>query len=176
MERSTPTARKISAPTHARRAVDPTSQFDLEFENVVGTGYITAKPTPNDRVVAYVDVRRNEPDLLDGRIQVPPVPFTLGILPSFGPIDGLFLGATYDRTVERRTATAGVGWSHTFGYRNVLNAAVFATGFKRGSDESSLARLRHRYSAHSAALQTIKTKIEQQTYLGASVTPMALAT
>ena len=67
----------------------PTSQFNLQFENISGTGYITAKPTPNDRIVAYFDMRRNEPDLLGGLvIQVPPVPFTLGVLPGFGPVDG----------------------------------------------------------------------------------------
>ena len=146
----------------------PTSQFNLQFENISGTGYITAKPTPNDRIVAYFDMRRNEPDLLGGLvIQVPPVPFTLGLLPGFGPVDGLFLGATYDRTVDDATASGALGWSHTFGYRNVLNAAVFATGFKRDSDESSLVVFDTALFGTLAGLQTVETRTEQQSYLGA---------
>ena len=45
--------------THTEEGfIDPTSQFNLEFKNVVGTGYITAKPTPDDRVVAYVNANQ----------------------------------------------------------------------------------------------------------------------
>ena len=46
MDSSAPIVRTTSAPTPTPGFVDPTSQFDLEFKNVIGTGYITAKPTP----------------------------------------------------------------------------------------------------------------------------------
>ena len=112
-------------------------------------------------------MRRNEPDLLGGLvIQVPPVPFTLGVLPGFGPVDGLFLGATYDRTVDDATASGALGWSHTFGYRNVLNTAVFATGFKRDSDESSLVVFDTALFGTLAGQQTAEASTEQQTYWG----------
>ena len=160
--------------THTEEGfVDPTSQFELEFKNVIGTGYITAKPTPYDRVVAYVNANRSEPNLLDGvQVAVPPIPD----IPLIDPLTGTLLGGTYDRTVEQRTATAGVGWSHTFGYRNVLNAAVFASGFDRANDESGVLLFDTVLGIFGGA-QTINTELEQQSCVGApSVTLMALAT
>jgi tetratricopeptide (TPR) repeat protein len=123
--------------------VEPTSQFDLQFKNVIGTGYITAKPTPYDRVVAFANFQQNEPDLLDGVQVISPPVFVVYDIPDSSIPGGLVVpalvsGGTYDRTVDDKTATAGVGWSHTFGYRNILNAAVFASGFERSSQESGV--------------------------------------
>ncbi len=103
----------------------PNILFDLEDKLVSGTGFVTARPTPNDRLVAYVDLRSNKDDLRDG-LFVP--------VPSIPP----FVGGTYDRELNDQTGAMGLGWSHTFGYRNVLNAAVFASGLDRKSDESGL--------------------------------------
>ncbi|AEG55959.1 FecR domain-containing protein [Sinorhizobium meliloti] len=67
-----------------------------------GNGYLTATPTPDDRVVAYA----NYADVDDVR-ELFPVP------PAFA-FDG-----------ESSVLLSGVAWSHTFGYRNVANAALF---------------------------------------------------
>ncbi|PZO79897.1 MAG: TonB-dependent receptor [Mesorhizobium amorphae] len=113
--------------------------FTLENEDFSGIGYIAAKPTPNDRVVAYVDVRQDidvlgdylvTPALriFDERIDLDPDPD--GVLPA----DFFRLGSAAERRVEDRSLTSGLAWSHTFGYRNVASAAVFASGFERSSD------------------------------------------
>ena len=116
-------------------------------------------------------MRSNEPDLL-GRplILVAPIPFTLRHSPRFGPVDGIFLGSAYERTIDDKAAAAGVGWSHTFGYRNVLNAAVFATGFKRDGDETSLIVFDTALLGPLAGRQTFESRTEQQ-YLSGSGEP-----
>ncbi|WP_437353594.1 FecR domain-containing protein [Neorhizobium petrolearium] len=89
-----------------RRAIDLGSLFDLydEQEMLSGTGYLTASPTPDDRFVAYVNHGKNINEL---SFIIPP------------------LTTPYD--VTNTFTTAGVGWSHTVGYRNVVNAALFYT-------------------------------------------------
>ncbi|MBX3578442.1 MAG: FecR domain-containing protein [Rhizobiaceae bacterium] len=107
----------------------PTVLFDLGYEDISGVGYLTARPTPNDRVVAYVNVRDGDQALTDAIvIPVPPV-----ILPGPISIDAI----TFDRRVEDKTGEAGVAWSHTFGHRNVASAALFASGYRRASDEAA---------------------------------------
>ena len=130
--------------------VDPTSQFNLEFENVVGTGYITAKPTPYDRVVAYVDLEHSEPDLLDGvLVLTPPVSlvYSVPVPGGFFPLPAILSVAPTTGRSTTKPPPLEFGWSHTFGYRNVLNAAVFATGFERHSDEGG--RVGQRRGNHS---------------------------
>ncbi|HWK68699.1 MAG TPA: FecR domain-containing protein [Rhizobiaceae bacterium] len=107
----------------------PNAQFDLNYENLSGTGYLTARPTPNDRVVVYADVRNDEADLLNAIV----VPLEPIVLPGLN-IDAL----SYDRTVNDKTGNAGVAWSHTFGYRNVGNVAMFGSGFRRESDQAAI--------------------------------------
>lgn len=102
----------------------PNVQFDLGLDNIAGTGYLTARPTPYDRVVAYVDVRDTRSSLTDAVVvPFPPVP----------PFDAI----GYDRVVNDKTGEAGVAWSHTYGYRNVGNVAVFGSGFRRNSHEEA---------------------------------------
>lgn len=108
----------------------PNAQFDLNYENLSGTGYLTARPTPNDRVVVYADVRDDDADLRNA-IFIPLQPIEL--LPGLN-IDAL----SYDRTVNDKTGNAGVAWSHTLGYRNVGNVALFGSGFRRQSDQSAI--------------------------------------
>jgi tetratricopeptide (TPR) repeat protein len=105
--------------TGVRRGDDPaTGQFDLGDEQLSGTGFVTAKPTPDDNVVAYVDVRDTDYDL------------TAIADPSVFP-----LGATLSDTSNSRSAVGGLGWSHTFGYRNVASIGLFGSD----STASSLA-------------------------------------
>lgn len=97
--------------TGVRRGDDPaTGQFDLGDELVSGTGFLTAKPTPDDRFVAYVDVRRTDLDLA----AVPD--------PTVFP-----LGATLSDTTNSRGTVGGIAWSHTFGYRNVASIGLFGS-------------------------------------------------
>ena len=96
---------------------------------VTGVGYVTAQPTPNDRLVAFANIQNLDSRLSDGLfVPVPPIP--LG-----GGFD--LLGVAYDREVNDRTGSYGAGWSHTFGYRNVTNAALFVSGFERNSNEAA---------------------------------------
>lgn len=142
----------------------PTAQFDLDFETLGGIGYLTAKPTPYDRVVLFANATKNEPDLLGGVfLSVPPVP---GI--PLGPpgFTATLLGSTYDRTVEENSATGGLGWSHTIGHRNVVNAAVFLSGFKRQSNEGAVLLLDTPLGVFGGAT-TERTDLEQQGWVGA---------
>lgn len=112
----------------------PNSQFDLNYENLSGTGYLTARPTPYDRVVAYVDVRDDDADLRNA-IFIPLQPIELDPI----TLPGLTIDAlSYDRTVNDKTGNAGIAWSHTFGYQNVANVALFGSGFRRNSDQSAI--------------------------------------
>jgi tetratricopeptide (TPR) repeat protein len=114
------------------------ASFTLEDEDFSATGYIAAKPTPYDRVVAYVDARSDVDNIKDGAFDhEPDIPFLE--IPFFDvPDAGLALGwdsSTYDRDVQDQSLTSGLAWSHTFGYRNVVTAGVFSSGFDRSSDE-----------------------------------------
>lgn len=141
--------------------VEPTSRFDLELENVIGTGYLTAKPTPYDRVVFFVQAVENKPDLLDGLfLSIPPEPF------SIDQLDGAFLGSTFDRRVDDRQVTAGAGWSHTFGYRNVVNAAVFGSGFERDAEENAVIAFDTDFGTLGAQVTDQETT-EQEAWIGA---------
>jgi len=79
-------------------------RLERDLRILRGSGYITATPAPDDRIVAYATYS----DLTDLRQVFPaPSPVTLDDDSSL-----LF---------------SGVAWSHTFGHRNVGNAAVFFT-------------------------------------------------
>lgn len=107
----------------------PNTRFDMSDDVITGVGYVTAQPTPNDRLVAFANIQNLESRLTDAFfVPVPPIP--LG--PGFD-----LIGVAYDRDVEDRTNSYGAGWSHTFGYRNVTNAALFVSGFDRTSTEAS---------------------------------------
>ena len=91
--------------------------FDLDndIEILSGTGYVTASPTPDDRLIAYFSQSRRQDDL------------ELSILPPF---------LVYPYTLDTTFTTAGLGWSHTVGYRNVVNAALFYTAMDSDIDDS----------------------------------------
>ncbi|MBB3590547.1 tetratricopeptide (TPR) repeat protein [Rhizobium sp. BK529] len=96
--------------------------YTTENKLLTGNGYLTATVTPDDRIVAYVNHAKNDgtlnalsentgfADLLFG------VPFPLPLY-------------TAQDTVNEIT-NAGIGWSHTFGYENILNGALLYSGTK----------------------------------------------
>lgn len=85
---------------------------ERELRLIGGNGYVTASPTPDDRVVAFT----NFSDVDDAR-ELLPVPLEVEIGDdSSGVISGL-------------------AWSHTFGYRNVGNAALFFKELRTGDSE-----------------------------------------
>ena len=140
----------------------PTSQFDLQFENLSGIGYSPPSRRPTIASSPLSTLRgTNQTCWVASSSRSSPIPFPRTRRPST-----VLVGAAYDRTVDDKAATAGIGWSHTFGYRNVFNAAVFATGVERQSDESGFS-----FSTAAGPLvpvaSTINANSEQQTYLGA---------
>ncbi len=96
--------------------------LDADFEGDIrilsGNGYLTASPTPNDRLVFYGNYAKNDLGIRSSGIplEVLPPPFPL-------------FEIAVDRDDSLETASAGLGWSHTLGYRNVVNAALFYTEF-----------------------------------------------
>lgn len=74
--------------------------YDGETQLIGGTGYITATPTPDDRFVAYGQH-------FDSRF------------------DQTFSPTPIGRDERLKSTDAGVGWSHTFSFENVVNAAFF---------------------------------------------------
>lgn len=133
----------------------PNVQFDLGFDNIAGTGYLTARPTPYDRIVTYIDVRSNKSNLTDA------------VLVPFPPI-GLFDAVSYDRVVNDKTGEAGVAWSHTYGYRNVGNVAVFASGYRRKSHEEGILFGDFGFGLEPFAGRILDTTTEQNAYLAAA--------
>ncbi|MGO7955658.1 FecR domain-containing protein [Rhizobium leguminosarum] len=85
-------------------------------------GYLTATVTPDDRVVAFVNHGKNDGTLnaLSSNTGFMELLFRVPIpLPLY----------TTEETV-RESTYAGIGWSHTFAYENVLNGALLYSGSK----------------------------------------------
>lgn len=107
-------------------------RFDLEDDDVSGLFYGGAVPTPDDRFVVFADLRRDKDNLLNFTTEFDaPVPDTVPGFPGLG-----LLGGANQRDITDDSLSAGVGYSHTFGYRNVLNAGLFAAGFERSSTDT----------------------------------------
>jgi tetratricopeptide (TPR) repeat protein len=122
--------------------IETDTSFTLEDEDFSGTGYIAAKPTPYDRVVAYVDARSDVDNFNDGLFRFDPAPlFETVVIPEIGTIPFFLDAVEYEREVRDRSLASGLGWSHTFGYQNVANAAIFASGFERSSQETAVLTL-----------------------------------
>lgn len=94
---------------------------DLETENrlIGGNAYLTASPTAYDRMVFYVNHSKSEIER----------EFTVDSSALFGP--GSTLATHQD--VTGRLTNAGLGWSHTVSYQNVVNVALLYSGI--GSDD-----------------------------------------
>lgn len=141
----------------------PLVTFDLDDRQMTGVGYVTARPTPYDRVVAYFNAGNSRARLNDALIAFAP-PLILPIAPGVGlPIDAI----TYDRTLYSTSWTAGAGWSHTFGYRNVLNAGVFASGLDQSSHEEGSLFFTPLLGGVPLGSTTIDRSVEQSSVMGA---------
>ncbi len=116
-----------------------------ESRPISGTAYLTASPTPYDRVVVYYsrsDTDFNRNLLEDDR-----------------------LGSFSNNNLESSsiTSSGGIGWSHTAGYENVINAALL---FNAVSTKSSEYRDLAVIGIPIFALEENK-KITQDTYIAA---------
>ncbi|MGQ2928778.1 MAG: TonB-dependent receptor domain-containing protein [Neoaquamicrobium sediminum] len=136
----------------APSTLTPFVRFGLEDSSISGTSYLTARPTASDRVVAFAEFARPQSALTDAIVLLndPLIPFS---------------GIAYERDITVRQAKAGLGWSHTFAHRNVLNAAFFASSQDQTSREAGLL-----FDAPTATLlgsRDLENTSKQQTYLGA---------
>lgn len=100
---------------------------DLDTENKVlgGNGYLTASPTPYDRLVLYFNSAKNG---LSSDVEVSADAVLIG-----GP--GFVFPLSQERDVSSKVSNGGFGWSHTFSYRNVLNAALLYNDIKNKDDQ-----------------------------------------
>ncbi|WP_064694553.1 FecR domain-containing protein [Rhizobium aegyptiacum] len=96
-------------------------------------GYLTATVTPDDRVVAFINHGKND-GTLNATSQSTLLTDTLndalirlGVPPFIPTVD---LPLYTDRRATSEATNAGIGWSHTFGYENVLNGALLYSGNK----------------------------------------------
>ncbi|WP_421594159.1 FecR domain-containing protein [Shinella sp. M27] len=94
-------------PDQTRNIDNGVTQFGINSETEVSsaTGYVTSTITPDDRLVAYINHNKSTFDFDVPIPSTPPMAFTYGLDTSF--------------------TTAGLGWSHTIDYRNVVNTALF---------------------------------------------------
>ncbi|WP_064711623.1 FecR domain-containing protein [Rhizobium bangladeshense] len=91
-------------------------------------GYLTATVTPDDRVVAFVNHGKNDGSLSALSSNTAFTELVFGVrfpLPLY----------TAQETVAE-TTYAGVGWSHTFAYENVLNGALLYSGSKSDTNNA----------------------------------------
>lgn len=100
----------------------------------------------------YADINRTQPDIEDATVLIanPMLPF-----------DGL----GFNRRLDLRAARAGIGWSHTFGHKNVLNAAFFASDLNQSSVEQGV--LFDSAGPVVVGLRESEASIQQRTYTGA---------
>ncbi len=104
---------------------DITGSFSTETELLGGNGYLTATPTPDDRLVFYTNYARNDVSLDAGILTtVPTIPFPL----------------VFDRDLDisATSLNIGAGWSHTIAYQNIVNAGVFYSSSKARVQDNGL--------------------------------------
>lgn len=110
------------------RALDDViDNFAAETELLAGNGYLTATPTPDDRLVLYTNYARNDLSRDSS---------TLTTLPQF-PLPELVDGPL---DVSAKNLNVGAGWSHTIAYQNVVNAGLFYSSSEAHILERSLVR------------------------------------
>ncbi|MFS2179811.1 FecR domain-containing protein [Rhizobium pisi] len=98
-----------------------------------GNGYLTATLTPDDRVVSFINYGKTYgplnalttstalTDRLNDELFIPLLGF---------PLTTMDLPLYRNRYDEVERTNAGLGWSHTFAYRNVLNTALLYSDTK----------------------------------------------
>lgn len=89
------------------------ARLERDLRIIRGNGFITANPTPDDRFVAFANYS-NVDDFQE-------------LLPSPPDVE---IGD------NASTILSGLAWSHTFGYRNVGNAALFFDEFRTDDNET----------------------------------------
>lgn len=110
--------------------------FSTENKLLSANGYITATLTPEDRLVAFINQSRSDFDL--NSLTLDPSPSARFNDELFFPLLGFDLAPPelpFSRS-ERNSLdnlNSGVGWSHTFGYRNIVNAALLYSEVKSQS-------------------------------------------
>ena len=103
----------------------PLAEFDLDDRVTSGLAYATASVTPDDHIVFYAQTARVRSRIDNGLILLdePLLPF-----------DAIL----FNRQGETRLNRAGLGWSHSFGWHNVVEAAVFGTRAVQQTEETGL--------------------------------------
>lgn len=103
----------------------PLSEFSLDERLTSGLGYATASLTPDDHVVFYAQTARETSGIGEGLILIdePLLPFD---------------AIAYERSRETRLSRAGLGYSHSFGWRNVVEAAIFGTEVEQQTEETGV--------------------------------------
>ncbi|MGO7588406.1 FecR domain-containing protein [Rhizobium leguminosarum] len=126
-------------------------------------GYLTATVTPDDRVVAFVNHGKNDGTLnaLSSNTGFMELVFRVPIpLPLY----------TTEETV-RESTYAGIGWSHTFAYENVLNGALLYSGSKSNTSSVLDVDLDPVFIGRGVPFiipfTNVTQKTESQTYIGA---------
>lgn len=110
------------------RALDDViDNFAAETELLAGNGYLTATPTPDDRLVFYTNYARSDLSRDSSALTTLPQ-FPLPELVD-GPLD-----------VSAKNLNVGAGWSHTIAYQNVVNAGLFYSSSEAHILERSLVR------------------------------------
>ncbi|PDT14248.1 TonB-dependent receptor [Rhizobium sp. J15] len=95
--------------------------------------YLTATVTPDDRVVAFVNHGKND-GTLNALSQGSTLTDFLNLL-GFGVRTEISSEYSYRRSINEAT-NAGLGWSHTFGYENILNGALLYSESKSQTSNS----------------------------------------
>ncbi|WP_184449442.1 FecR domain-containing protein [Rhizobium sp. BK538] len=101
--------------------------FSTETKLLNANGYLTATLTPEDRVVAFVNQTRSDFDL--NSLTLDPSPSIRLNAELFIPLFGVPLAPSELPLYRSQhnsldNLNSGIGWSHTFGYRNIVNAAL----------------------------------------------------
>lgn len=103
----------------------PLSRFDLDDRLTSGLAYGTASITPDDHLVVYAQSLRERSRIGEGLILLDP------------PLPGLD-AIGYQRGRDTRLDRAGLGFSHSLGWQNVVEAAVFGTRARQRTAETGV--------------------------------------
>ncbi|MBW6424779.1 FecR domain-containing protein [Rhizobium sp. XQZ8] len=125
---------------------------DMNSENRIigGNGYLTASPTPYDRTVFYIN---------DSNSRVNFDVKSLDFLPAIG-----VLPVTLEQSQSGRSVDVGLGWSHTVGYRDVVNAALL---FNETNSRTSFNRTTDFFFGIPLAVDSGRSQFKQTSYVAA---------
>jgi len=108
------------------------SDINNELEVLGGNAYLTMTPTPDNRFVAYFARSRT-----DFGFDFDNIRDASGLFPPPVPVP-LPVATNYEQSQSSRITNAGIGWSHTVDYHNVINAAVLYSGTDSRSSSRSV--------------------------------------